>query len=390
MAKLGPVVYNIWVNGVALWHPQILDAQLVECWGHHDMFYLRMEFLANTNLTQYSVWANGSPIQIEWGRRPLTQMWYGYVDSHQSASEADTGTSNSQVTYTCIGTSLVLNPGVSRTWEQASPTWIARKVAQENNFRAVTTPIVFPLDYEVQTGESNFQFLNRIANKCGMRFWCSGGTLYMISPTAALQGAGQSTPPTFTVNKLLGELDTCRNFQVTEGLNLPGSVQANRVIYGIDHGTGARFSASASPVTNTPNIAVKTTTSVTSQADAQNRVNAWAALSQFYIGATCTLYGNSNIYPGKLVNISGQALPASSGGTWLVASATHNMSASEQQAAQLDTYLTDVVLLRNQTKQRSTILSNITPVNPEFVTMSLNQNGNWVSQNLAAITVAVQ
>jgi hypothetical protein len=220
-----------------------------------------------------------------------------------------------------------------------------------------------------------------------MRFWCSGGTLYMITPTTSLEGGGQSAIPVFYADKNLNYQDTCRDLLYLQGANLPGSIQANRALYGIDAGTGQLFAATAAPVTGTSRVTLKTTAPAPSLSDAQNRVNAWAALSQFWVGAQATLYGNTHLYPGKVVRLTGKSLPSNAAGYWLLSSVTHNMSSSATSSPYMDKYLADVVMLKN-TASGSVTLSNVTPVIPEFTTCSLNLSGTWISANLAAVSAS--
>jgi hypothetical protein len=384
---LGPVVYQAYVNGVPYNNqPPILDAQLTEVFGQHDLFTLRIEYPPNFQVNQLTIWPDNAPVSIQWGQAPDLRWWYGYVNHHAVATNADSGTRLLQCTYTCIGTSAVLNSVVTTKWESVTPTFIAKSIAAKNGFRSVTNPSTWLLDFEQQT-DSDFQFLNRIADKTGMRFWCSGGTLYLISPTTSLEGGGQSAIPGFYTDKSLTYQDTCRNLVYLQGKNLPGSVQANRALYGIDAATGQPFSASTPPVSATQRVALKTTAPAVSYAEAKNRVASWAALSQFWVGAQATLYGNTDLYPGKVVRLAGKALPSNAAGFWLLSSVTHSLSSAAVGSNYLDKYLAEVVMLKNNASSAVTI-SNITPVIPEFVTCSLNVSGTWISTNLAAVSVA--
>ena len=219
-----------------------------------------------------------------------------------------------------------------------------------------------------------------------MRFWCSGGTLYMITPTTALKGGGQSAVPAFYANKSRTYQDTCRDFSSMQGANLPGAVQSNRVLYGIDTATGTPFSAATMPNNaDTSRVSLKSSTSTADYADAKNRVDAWASLSQFWLGASATLYGYTGIYPGKLIQLAGTALPASGPGYWLVTSAAHSLTSAGTSSSKMDRYLVDVVLLKNANAANVT-LSNITPVIPEFIPCTLNLSGTWISTNLSAVS----
>jgi phage protein D len=388
---LGPAFMTVFVNGVLYnQQPMIQDGQLVECYGTHDMFYLRIEYPGGAvmgTVSSLSIWPDSTPVKIQWGRSPDLNFWYGYVNHHEINSAADSSASTLQLTYICIGTSAILNSAVTRKWEQVSPTYMATQIASENGFRAVTSPTGVVLQYEVQAGESDFQFLNRIADKTGMRFWASSGTLYMISPIVAISGSGSSAIPVFTQNLAMNVLDTCRNFKYLKGKNVPGSVQANRALYGIDKASGQLFVATTLPTNNTSNVAIKTTYATQAYADAEARVDAWASLSQFWITATAQLYGTTELYPGKLVHVTGGALPDSAAGYWLVSQVTHSIVQSGTGVTNLDVYLTDVVLLRNTAESNSVVLANTQPVTPEFTQMTLNAAGHWISSNLAVVSI---
>ena len=66
-----------------------------------------------------------------------------------------------------------MNSDKTRTWGQASPTYMAKQVAAEHGLRAVLTSTSWVSDYEVQPSESDFQFLNRMGSKYGFRLFVS-------------------------------------------------------------------------------------------------------------------------------------------------------------------------------------------------------------------------
>ena len=387
---LGPVVYAVYVNGVLYnQQPPIIDAQLVQEYAAHDMFYLRIEYPLQVAgaLSTLSIWPDDTPILVQWGRIPDVQTWYGYVNHKEINSAADSGTNIPQVTYICIGSSQVLNPAVTRKWEQVSPTYIAKQIGSEKGFRVVTTPGATVLAYEVQVAESDFQFLKRIADKTGYRFWCSGGTLYMIAPTVAIEGVGSSAVPVFTQSKSPNVLDTCRNFKYLRGQNLPGAVQANRAVFGIDASSGRVFSATAPPAATTSRVAIKTTYATQTYADAKSRVDAWSALSQFWLGASAELYGSTVIYPGKLVQLNGTALADDAAGYWLVTKVTQNLMSAVTGVPVMDKFISDVNIVRNAASGNKVTLANTQPVVPEFTVMTLNTGGTWISSNKSTVSL---
>src|SRR5580700_2069125 len=132
---LGPVIYQVFDNGVPYNNrPPILDASLTETFGVHDLFTLRIEFPFNSPAGSLIPWPDNTPISIQWGQAPDLNWWYGYVNHHEIATNADSGTRLMQLTYTCIGTSNVLNSVTTTKWESVTPTYILKSIAAANGF----------------------------------------------------------------------------------------------------------------------------------------------------------------------------------------------------------------------------------------------------------------
>lgn len=389
-STVGNVVYQVYVNGIPYSGTlPIISAQLSQAYGEHDMFTVYLGVKRGVPISGMNIWPDNTPIQIVWGRSPNLNTWYGYVNNHEISTEMDDGSSPQQVTYALIGTSSVMNSRNPQLWQNVSPTYIAKSMALKYGFRAVVTPIAWIMPSEQQTAdESDFTFMNRIANKTGMRFWVSGGTLYMVSPDVALFNNVQSTVPTFNANKNQQYVDNLQQFNVTKGTNITGNVVANRQLYGIDKDSGQLFSVqSAAPTTTasaTPLTAIKTDMAVSNYVQATNLITAWANLSQFWVTATAKLFGiTTAIYPGKLVNLQGAAIPQEDTGTWMVHCARHALKYSHTTLPTADRYCVNVTLIRNSQSQLN--LSNVQPVTPEFVPMTI-VNGTWMSDNLGVIT----
>jgi hypothetical protein len=371
---VGPVVYSVSVNGVPFGQNMILDANLHQSWGNHDLFFLRIEWPLGSMATASTIgtWAVNTPISIVWGRQPNLNTWYGYLNHSESTNNSDSGTNTVQMTYACIGTSMVMNSQGNMQWSDVSVTYVAKFIAQKYGFRAVTTPNGYVFGNEVQNNMSDFEFLKYLANKYGFRFWASNSTIYMIQPATALAGPAQVIPQ-FLANKSLVANDTLRDYTALQGANLPGAIQANRAVFALDSTTGQLYStASNLPVTN--RVAIKQDVQPLNVSDALAQVNGWSALNQFMTGASAMVYGDSTLYPGKLVDFEGGALPAGSTGYWLVTSTTHNMVNSASGIPQYDRYYTSIEVVRNSTSGMN--LSNVQTVSPEF-SPSVLASGAW-------------
>jgi hypothetical protein len=381
---VGPVVYSVTVNGTLITDFP-LDVELEQCWGNHDIFTIRIEYpRTKLDVTSMSLWPDNAPVQVVWGRRPDNiQTWFGYVNHNAPASHADSGSKALQITYYLIGCSYPMNTDKTRTWGEVTATYIAKQIAAEYGFRTVLSTSNWVLPYEVQANESDFSFLNRMADKVGFRFWVSNGTLYFIDPGSVLQGASSQGVPQYTLDKRFDQVDTVRNFRMNQGANLPGATKAVRSIYGIDNTSGKVFKVSATnaPVSNIEQT--MTTWPVNNMSQAQNLVDAWQSRSQFFISASAELFGNVYVYPGKLVYLSGLQMPANSAGYWIVGSADHLMLASGTSLSTSDKYVTRVQLIKNATGF-TPALSTVSQVNPEFVNCQVI-NGQWQSTDMSVL-----
>lgn len=384
VSPVGPVVYAIAVNGDLI--PEFpLDIELRQCWGQHELFFIRIEYPRQyTGIPTMKLWKDNDPVQITWGRSPDNiQTWYGYVNHHKVNSNADSGSRALQITYICTGTSKPMNNDKTRTWGQVTPTYIARKIASEYGFRSVLTKTDWILPYEVQSNESDFKFLNRISDKVGYRFWVSGSTLYFIDPTVVLQGSVHEGTPVFYLDKKYTQLDTIRDFSMNRGDNIPGNTIATRSIFGIDDSSNNIYQVNAASNVTADIDYIWQGWSPESADQAQRLVNAWQNRSQFWKHADAELYGTSSLYPGKLIYLTGMQLPAEAIGYWLVKSACHVAKASGTSKTSSDKYITRVEILRN-TDTTIPAIKNVSKITPEFIPCNLFQ-GQWFSENASVL-----
>jgi hypothetical protein len=383
--SVGPVVYAIYIDGILI-RDFALDVELRQSWGNHDLFIVRFEFpRTDVNVSTARLWKDNATVRIIWGRKPDLQTWYGYVNHHEIKGRADSGTGALQISYVCIGTSKPMNTDKTRTWGEVTATYIARKIADEYGLRAVLSKTDWVFPYEIQSNESDFHFLNRMANKIGFRNWISGGSLYFIDPSVILVGSRNQAVPKFRMDKRFTYMDTIRDFHMFQGGSLPGATVANRAIYGVDENSGKIFYVQADPLQSSPNSPdanidyIMDTWPATSMNTAKRLVNAWQQRAQFWQSASADLFGNTYIYPGKTIYLEGTQMPPDSSGYWLVASACHTMRASGTSLTTSDRYYTHVEILKNSTSIDLNF-KQVTKVIPEFVPCLL-RNGKWVAQS---------
>jgi hypothetical protein len=377
-ATIAPIVYTIKVYGVAV-SDFIVDTEFRASWGKHDLWFVRCNATKSQSKKTIATWTDGAPVEILWGRGPgNTNTWYGYVNHHVFSSQDDESIGVVQVTYVLIGTSRVMNTEHSKQWTSVSYSWMAQSIAKSNGFRCVFTQTT-QLVTETQASESDFAFLNRMAEKMGFRFWCSGATLYFIDPQVLLTGFTYLAVPSYSINLNQTTLDTARLFEKTQGGNLPGAVIGTRQISGFDGNTGRVLTLTAG--SGATQLAY-TDRHVQSYNEGQQAINARQALAQFWITATVEVFGNIMLYPGKMIQLDGDAMPYESAGTWLISGVIHVMAPGGTTSFVQDRYVTKLTLLRNV--QAMPILKDVLRIQPEFVPCSLI-SGQWRSTVLSSI-----
>lgn len=372
MLPVNPVVYSVTVNGTPTLET-ILNVSIDMSWGMHDLVGIRIEYNRGEDMSSITPWPDNALITMTWGQSAGSLMtWYGYINHYEMKSNADSGYHNLQITYYCLGTSKPMNSQNSYQWGNVTGTYVAKAMAKRYGFRCVVTSGAQVQNSLTQANMSDFQFMNYLAQKTGYRFWCSNGTLYFVDPLIYFMGGYKQGVSTFAQDKKQYQQDTMRDFTVLRGDNLPGSVVANRVIYGIDGATGRLISASTGG--SGPTL-VNTTRSVYSIADGQQVIEAWQGLSQFWIGASAEFFGDQGIYPGKIVYLDGTALPGGNIGYWVVSRARHLLLASGTPLPTSDKYTTQVDLLRNSGGPIP-LYKNVVTVSPE-IAQCVSTKGVW-------------
>lgn len=386
---IGPVVYSVKVNGTTdLNFPA--NIELHQTWGQHDVMVLKVIATKNHSYRKLlTAWPDGAAVEVLWGRQPdnLT-TWYGYVNHKTFKSENDFGSNTVQVTYYLIGTSKVMNTHKNMAWKHISYSVMAYRIAKANGFRCVATNTGDPIRYELQAFESDFQFLNRIADKIGFRFWVSGGTLYFVDPAVVIQGANPRFIPHYLIDKVPGQRDTAGNFTTLQGDNMPGAAIANRRTWGMDMKFGGKIFDIKADGQNHDVEIFNQDWFVSSRGEAKQRMNAKQSRSQFWLYASADVGGFNLLYPGKVIAFDGHGISDNQQGNWMVTSVVHNLQSRTQLVnPTIDTYTTHVEMMKNRTGDLP-LLKGVQPVKPELVTCILS-NKKWHSTNLNAIQEGV-
>jgi hypothetical protein len=382
---VGRVVFSAAVNGVPdSFTP--LDFELRQSWGQQDILIGRTIVPKGRSVSQLTTWPEGSPVQVTWGRPPQAlQHWYGYLNHAEVSTSDDATGQNVQLTYAITGTSKRMLGDVSRTWTGFTLTGIAQNLARKYALRAVVTQFPVILASEAQANESDWCFLVRMARKYGARLWISGGTLYLINPTAVLSGASNFVVPTYLLNKAGSFQDSAQNFRVMTGDAIPGAYKMNHAMSGIDS-AGNIYTVRQDGANPNVGDIIESGWHVGSPAEAKAIVNADAALAQFWQTATVELMGYGLLYPGKIIALAGNALPDGNAGNWLISEATHILKQSGSGDPTSDHYVTRCTLVRNQ--KGYPLIKGVQKISPELIPCALNGNV-WQAQTIGTVIEGV-
>ncbi len=301
--------------------------EIREGFGLHSMAVIDI----SSRPTARSPFGELTPVVLDYGRSPNdVARWYGYV--HHSSALASTDSQHVVVRYVCIGTTLPMNTQRTRSWKNISPTSIVRQVGRENGLRTVISPSARRLTYWAQSGISDFNLINNLADETGFRFWVEGTTLYFLDPRILLLGQKSQDIPVFNKNQTPGSFDTLLSLSVLTGTMVPraNGTTGTSIISGLDKKTGRPIKASLSADTGASTFLNSITTSrtVDNFADAQALMEARTLASRGWITMQATLYGTARVTPGNLVGLAGNSVSSDNSGRWMVTSTKHVINRS--------------------------------------------------------------
>lgn len=379
--------------------------QLIQEYGKHTIMTMDVQYTGpgasrgNAKArTSWSYLREGTPVRITYGNYPsATTTALGYVTSHAvmqtSKDPVYSGTIVNTVRYTITGTTWKMQSTVNKAWKNYSPTSIASAVAAKNGLRAVVHPVRTAYDYRLQN-LSDFKFLKALADEIGYKFYVDNTDLYFVNPNIVMGSSpGSRDVPQFWRYNNPGIKDTLQEFIPTVGTTTEHNYIASRTMGGLNPSTGFYVNAKQGydlyqafeQGTTAPVLDQYVGFPVESYAEAQQRLNAYTVINQYWVEAKATVIGDSRVKPNNMVQLIGTGIPEDDAGVWLVKKAVHNLTKPARSGnIRSSTYRIDMELTRNQSfilqaKQPSRTAAAAKTIPPKLV------NGVWKSTNIGAI-----
>jgi hypothetical protein len=118
----------------------------------------------------------GYPASISWGSTVGGQTMVGYIDT---VSEMD-GDRTTGLAIIGLGASSHMRSGQARTWTRRTPLDIAREIVRPYRLGLEVDKYVAPLDFFMQTSESDWATLTALAQLTGMSLIADGAVVRLI------------------------------------------------------------------------------------------------------------------------------------------------------------------------------------------------------------------
>jgi phage protein D len=305
------------------------------------------------------IWPDFTPVHFTYGSS-LSDItdFYGYIASSRIQPEQTptrlSGIATATVQYTLTGTSMYMQSALSRSYLNTTASAIARQIAAAHQLAVYTTPSPRLFPAKTQANQSDFAFLQALAQQVGARCWVDNALLYFVSPATNIDPAGAAVPA-FQHNRTPGQWDTLSQWQPTVGESDPsGAILASHTATTVRSASGLIATATVTPQrvsggqTSAPALSSIVRDQLAGSAgEAEQIAQAAADNQRYWVSANATVDGNTALRPGRQVTISGNAISGSDAGTWRICQAVHKITL-DLIAAWHNTYLCDLSVGRDQ------------------------------------------
>jgi hypothetical protein len=266
----------------------------------------------------------GSAITFLWGQAPRTEVFAGYI---VTASVDQAGQGSFTFTLTVMGPTKVMQEGQPRFWSSRTYPGIAAELSYTNKlgFRSMDQPYVW--ESSAQTDESDWQVVTGMAEKTGWCVYNRYGVVMYMNPTRMFQEMGAYAVLRSSDDRDFQAADDRRLIEFNpneESDDLPNQY-GRKVAYFTTTGSVqvaeepgnflGRIFVTGYPIRNSEEASILTTAGS-------------AAVTRWKQTADARIWGDSDIYPGHLVDVittNRTYVRNKFDGRWLVWKVDHSM-----------------------------------------------------------------
>jgi len=310
--------------------------------GKHDQFSAYIALGAPVYGMQ------GWPCTLTWGSGAATQSMIGYVDT---VSEMTGDDALSGWAVIGLGATSKMRSGTARSFRRSTPFLIASNIVLPHRMGVMVDQYIYPLDAFMQTSESDWAALGKLADSIGMSLIADGTTAMLVDVRRAIGRAA------------LRPIKHIREPDSFIKLDTPSPVGFDTFEFtGIDR-MGSSFTVRGGPEGGVKRHAGENFSSLE---EARNAARRWEDRQRFMKRAMATFSGQVAVKAGDVLMVEG--------GTWYVAGVRHTVAlGSQKQTVQIELHQTE--------EKRPS--SAYVPSPPT----SVQRNGAWVSSQSYAVAL---
>ena len=172
---------------------QANDFMIEERCGSHDL--ISVQGTRSTALTQYA----GKPAKLNAFQGSDTRTIYGYLDAHATSTGRDRELVSAGY---MLGASSVMRSGAERQWRDKRPFEIAQDIVRPYGFCLEMDTYTYTIPLFVQSAESDWQLLSRLATDIGMALIGTNVVIRIVDPVMEIRRRKMRPLYTYDVNKL--------------------------------------------------------------------------------------------------------------------------------------------------------------------------------------------
>lgn len=152
--------------------------------------------LRSITLDWYRSLSPGAPVRFDWvGKTTGSGQFLGYVTYVKPAVQVDANLY--EIEIVCTAASRSLRASAQKSWRNSTIPDIARDVGRQFGFKVVTKPHPLRRPQTIQSGETYWEFLHRLARRIGYALRVEGTTL-MFLPVESFVSNFQKRAPYLT------------------------------------------------------------------------------------------------------------------------------------------------------------------------------------------------
>jgi phage protein D len=325
---------DIVINDVPTRTMSIVQVELDLCENKHDLLRLKIAGIPSQLITDYI----DKPVYCYWEFGINLHEFCGYIASIEPSFKNYEGTVNGSpfqlVEVLCVGSSYGMRSKKTKLWENCSIQKVATELADKYKFSVSTIREKFEYPRIVQSEESDWEFLNKVAGMYGLCVSLHGTHLHVWNPMRSL---GRQT-----------SYHELKNIKARNGDTsiLPATILSMKGVFGDSIRPKTNHSVSVTALddqglTYTSNDFNETTgfgkqidfnitdnvsVNATSVAMAETLVSANNRGINI-LNADLALTGTAGVLPGGLVNITN--FESTFDGLWYVKGVKHTLTRSE-------------------------------------------------------------